>query len=140
MSDPTETETESIRLFPGILLDERDQIVLAVLADDAVGISVRRFECLPSPTELVEVISAEEWITIYREDENHQMYLMSPKITGDMGVDCLPVKRFKGAEANESAQMAIEVALANWPEWGESLRDTYTPRSVIPLPRNLPEA
>jgi hypothetical protein len=52
------------------------------------------------------------------------------------------VEELRGPEANEAAQLAIEMALAYWPEWGGELRNKYKPRSVIPIydEDQIPEA
>lgn len=121
--------TNTSTYFPGLLLDSRDNIALAILADDSVGISVRRFDQIPKWEEMSDAIFAEEWVLLYRGGS--AFFLASPSADGN-SVESVPVSSFEGAEANESAQFAIEVALAYWPEWGDAaLRKQYKPRRVI---------
>ncbi len=86
---------------------------------------------------MAEAVFEESWITVYRDGES--MFIVSPTEDG-AAIEAVPVEVFEGAQANESAQFAIELALANWPEWGKELRGKYKPRTVITLPPSLPEA
>jgi hypothetical protein len=123
--------------MPGLLLDSRQHIVIAMLAAESVGVSVRRFDHIPGPEEMVDVAMYEVWITIYRDGEG--LFLVKPSDDGEH-VEVAPIESFSTAEANESAQFAIELALAHWPDWGSSFRHRFQPRTVIPLPSRLPEA
>lgn len=127
----------TVTYMPGLLLDSRAQLVIARLAQDSVGVTVRRFDRIPCPKEMVDVVVYEVWITVYRDEEG--LFLVQPSEDGET-VTVSPVEAFNTAEANESAQFAIELALASWPDWGNSFRGRFRPRTVIPLPSNLPEA
>lgn len=127
----------TVTYLPGLLIDSREQIVLAMLGSDSVGVSVRRFDRIPAPDEMVGVVVSESWITIYRSGEG--LFLVTPA-EDNQKVHVSPVAAFETAEANESAQFAIELALANWPDWGTTFRHRFQPRTVIPLPPRLPEA
>lgn len=118
---------------PGLLIDARGHLALAVLADTSVGVSVERFDWIPSPAEeMTRQMSNTSWVIVDRDNES--MYMATPS-----GEYIYP-KDLKGAEANEAAQFAIELALALWPDWCPNLRDVYKPRTIIPLPRQMPEA
>jgi len=118
---------------PGLLIDARGHIALAVLADTSVGVSVERFDWIPSPAEeMTRQMSNTSWVIVDRDNES--MYMATPS-----GEYIYP-KDLKGAEANEAAQFAIELALALWPDWCPNLRDVYSPRTIIPLPRQMPQA
>ena len=118
---------------PGLLIDARGHLALAVLADTSVGVSVERFDWIPSPAEeMTRQMSNTSWVIVDRDNES--MYMATPS-----GEYIYP-KDLKGAEANEAAQFAIELALALWPDWCPNLRDVYSPRTIIPLPRQMPQA
>ena len=118
---------------PGLLIDARGHIALAVLADTSVGVSVERFDWIPTPAEeMTRQMSNTSWVIVDRDNES--MYMATPS-----GEYIYP-KDLKGAEANEAAQFAIELALSLWPDWCPNLRDVYKPRTIIPLPRQMPEA
>jgi hypothetical protein len=130
-------DIKAITFLPGLLLDSRDQLVLALLAANSVGVSLRRFDYIPHPQEMADAVFTESWVTVYRNEDG--MFILSPSEDGEH-VEVVPVAQFESAQANESAQFAIELALASWPEWGRDLRDKYQPRWTIPLPPRLPMA
>lgn len=121
---------------PRLLLDAQGHILLVLVSDQTIGVSLKRFPHVPDPREFPDALVNEDWVTIFR-DETHQLFMSTRDEEGSL---LLPVKTFRGAAANESAQFTIEVALATWPEWGNQLRDQYEPKVVIPLPRVMPEA
>lgn len=122
------------RFLPGLLLDERDHIVLAVLAVDSVSVSVKRFDYIPDWDGLADAVQTGEWIMLYKKGS---MFQITHHAEGE---DVDLASEFSTAQANESAQFAIELALAYWPDWGEELRHKYEPRTVIPLPAQPAEA
>lgn len=120
---------------PGLLIDARGHLAFAVLADSSVGVSVERFDWIPHKAEeMTEHMATTTWVIVDRDNES--MYMATPSgeyvYPQDLGS--------KGAEANEAAQFAIELALALWPDWCPNLRDVYKPRTIIPLPRQMPQA
>jgi hypothetical protein len=102
-----------------------------------VGVSIRRFDTIPDPHAMANAALFEHWITAFRDDEG--LYLVRPSDDGNESI-AEPIHAFSSPEENESAQFAVELALASWPDWGAHFRATLQPRTIIPLPKELPEA
>jgi hypothetical protein len=131
-------DDEITSFLPGILLDARNHIVFTVLSIEVIGVCLDRSDVIPSFEELGLAMITHTWVTVHRDGEG--LYLLSPSETE--GVETRCVEELRGPEANEAAQLAIEMALAYWPEWGGELRNKYKPRSVIPIydEDQIPEA
>ncbi len=127
---------KDINAIPGMVIDARGQIAVALLSEEAVGVSVARYDRVLSPNDLAVIINSERWITVYREfggglfvvepeeedrDEDEELELNTP-------------------QENEAAQFAIELALLAWPEWCPHYREKYTPKQFITFPILFPEA
>jgi hypothetical protein len=126
-------KARDLHAIPGMVLDSRGQIAVALLSEAAVGVSIARFDRFLSPTELQVAINSERWVSVYR------------KLGGDLFVvepNCVEGEEIELStpQENESGQFAIELALLAWPEWCPEYRDKYKPKTFIPFPQKLPEA
>lgn len=130
-----ETDEDGVVLVPGMLLDAQNHIVLVLIASDAVHISIKRYDEIPDIKAITKALMRDQWVAVYKDSS--YLYLMEPE--GD-SITSTRVKKFKGPQANESAQFAIEVALCSWKDWGSDYRELYKPRLIIPRPAKLPEA
>jgi hypothetical protein len=123
--------------IPGLLLDSRGHVMLTILSPDSVGVSTQRFDQISQRSEIEAARHSEEWILLFRNTS--AMFLTIPVEDGI--TEMKHVTEFHGALANESAQFAIELALACWPGWGEDLRNKYRPCTrVISIPVQPHEA
>lgn len=138
MDTASEEEEEFSSFLPGILLDARNHIVFTVLAAEVIGVCVSRSDIVPTLEELALAMITHQWVTVHRDGEG--FYLLSPSQTE--GTEARSIEKLHGPEANEAAQLAIEMALAYWPEWGGVWRNKYKPRTVIPIydEGRIPEA
>lgn len=121
----------------GLLLDAADRIVLVIRSPDMIGVSLCRMQFIPKPEEIIEMVYEAQWITVFKDDPG-ELFVMEPNSKGQPS--SYKVKEFIGAQANESADMAIGLGLASWGEsWGGGWNEKHTPCASIPLPLDLPE-
>jgi hypothetical protein len=117
--------------FPALLIDSTGKFLVALMSEDAVGVSARRFETVPSPPELYRCIPTERWISVNRE--SLEVTMITPHEEDNDVHLCTP-------QENESGQFAIELALSVWPEWGMEYREMYSPKQFILYPLEPIEA
>ena len=134
-----EFDLEDIKAVPGMVIDARGQIAIALLSNVAVGVSITRYDHLLSALDLQAVISSERWVTVYRK-MGDGLFLIEP--TEDDSDDEFELKT---PQENEAAQFAIELALLAWPEWCPDCRKQYsTPGAHMFIPfitsGQIPEA
>jgi hypothetical protein len=120
-----------------MLIDARGQIAVALLSEEAVGVSITRFDRLLSAPDIEHIINFERWITVYRH-EGGDVFLVIPPGAEERESD--NAAEFSTPQENEAGQFAIELALLAWPEWCPHYREQYTPRYFIPFPASFPEA
>jgi hypothetical protein len=128
-------KTRDFRAIPGMVLDARGQIAVAILSEEAVGVSIARYDRFLSPTDLQVAINSDRWVTVYREFGG-DLFVVEPQSEEGEEDDLILVT----PQENESGQFAIELALLAWPEWCPEYRDKYKPKLFIPFPQKLPEA
>jgi hypothetical protein len=119
-----------------MVIDARGQIVVALLSEEAVGVSVARFDRVLSPVDLQVAINSERWVTVYRQFGG-DLFVVEPQGEEDEEDDD---SQLVTPQENESGQFAIELALLAWPEWCPEYREKYSPKRFIPFPQELPEA
>lgn len=124
-----------IHAIPGMVIDARGQIAVALLSEEAVGVSIARFDRVLGPSDLEDIINSERWITVYREFGG-DLFVVEPE--GDE--EEVEAQELRTPQENESGQFAIELALLAWPEWCPHYRKQYTPKQFIPFLSNTPEA
>jgi len=122
-------------LLAGLLLDAREQIVLVLLSEDAVGISVSRYDVVPEKDAFREGLNRKVWIVVFRE-AGEEVFVSSARACTEGG-DEYPLN---SPQERESVQFAMEVAMGAWPEWCPHLRDSVFPRSPIIIHRDTPVA
>lgn len=125
--------TRDIHAIPGMVIDARGQIAVALLSEEAVGVSIARFDHVLEPNDLEKIINQERWVTVYREFGG-DVFVVEPEGDEEEATE------LRTPQENESGQFAIELALLAWPEWCPHYRRRYTPKQFIPFLANTPEA
>lgn len=109
--------------FPGLIVDAKGNLGIALISDDAIGVSVSRFSTTPDPIQVLREIGQRNWVAVYRKSGN-KIFMVSQSPDKEV--------RLATPEENESGQFAIELALKAWPEWGTEFRQKFKERSFIP--------
>lgn len=120
---------------PGMIVDARGQLALAILSNDAVGVTVTRFSQMLTAAEFVPLLHSETWITVYR-DEGEALFLVGP----DLPNEDVGEVELKTPQENEAAQMAVELAVLVWPEWCPGCRKKYKPETGMFIPFLAPDS
>jgi len=127
---------KGVNAIPGMVIDARGQIAVALLSEEAVGVSIARYDHVLSPNDLVAIINSEKWVTVYREFGGGLFIVEREEEDGAEGEEL----ELNTPQENEAAQFAIELALLAWPEWCPYYREKYTPKQFITFPILFPEA
>jgi hypothetical protein len=123
-------------VLAAVLLDARERIALVMMSEDAVGISVSRYDDMPEEETFKRELAQRVWVVVFRE-AGEEVFISSTD--PEAREEDKPFK-LNSPQERESVQFAVEVALGAWPEWCPHLRESIRPRSVIVLPRLCPEA
>jgi hypothetical protein len=127
---------QELKAIPGMLVDAKGQLVLVVCSEDAVGVSINRYDRFLQPEELVVEINSGHWITIERNQTELFLVTHNSEEEEDEHIE------LNTPQEHETAQFAIEIALLAWPEWSPEHRQHYKPTMFIPFrpPQAIPDA
>lgn len=122
------------KFYPGLFIDGRDQLALALLSEDAVGVSVSRYDVIPTRPQIQDALHASEWVALYRHS-GPRIFLLSDKS------ELSPRTNFHTPQESEAMKFAIELALHAWPNWERDLlKSGFQPRFFVPVMQHFPEA
>jgi hypothetical protein len=119
-------------LMVGMLLDAREELAVVLMSEDAVGVSVARYDQLPARESLRQELRQKLWIVVFR-DAGEEVFVSSADTSG---LDDAVQYKLSSPQERESVQFAMEVAMGVWPEWCPHLRDEVKPRSPIVIPKD----
>jgi hypothetical protein len=119
-------------LMTGLLIDEKERMVLVLLSEKSVGVSVSRYDTLPETGQFQKELSKNRWILVFRS-KGEEVFVSQSDSAQEIYVLRTPQER-------ESVQFAVEVAMGAWPEWCPHLRGVVMPRSTIVLHNEMPQA
>lgn len=115
--------------YAGFFLDAQGRFIPAVVSEQEIGITVRRFESVPTMQDVMRSTAHDVWL-VFRLHDGHQVYI-SDETMETPEIEAI----IRGPEGQESLHFAIELALQAWPDWCPDLRDDkqFTPRWFVPV-------
>lgn len=94
----------------GLLLDAHERLALVLFSEEAIAVSLGRFEQIPRDEQLQPIIDEVRWILVKR-GTGPRFFLMESE------QEMAPVEELTSARAKESGRMAISLASHMWPDW-----------------------
>jgi hypothetical protein len=123
---------------PGVALDSKERIIIVVTGDDVIAASLGRLGNNPfSSAVIADKMLKEQWASCFRDKSGMFFIIEGGVLKYD---DQINLSLLRRPEVMESIQTAVEAALAQWPEWGASLRDKYHPRPPLHVVMSTAEA
>lgn len=99
-----------MRFSAGLVLDARERLALVLFSEDAVAVSLGRFEQIPKDEHLQPLIDEVRWIMVKRQS-GPRFFLMEAE------EEMAPISDLTTPRARESGQLALALAFKFWPSW-----------------------
>lgn len=111
------------RAVPGMTIDSNGEFCLVVVSEEAVGVSIQRYDRMLQTIELHHALHSQRWMAVYRQHEG-EIFVLSNNENEPRTVT---------APEQESGHMAVEIALGVWPGWKPPPSDIkMRPKTFIP--------
>ena len=119
-------------LMVGMLLDACERLAIVLIGEEAVGVSVARYDEVPLRSAVKKELRRELWIVVFR-DSGEEVFVSSAEASD---LDEAVQYKLSSPQEREAVQFAMEVAMGAWPEWCPHLRSEMKARSPIVIPKD----
>ena len=114
-------------VLPSLAIDSQGRLAAAVCSPEIVAVCLKRVSEAVNAEFYTRMLHEESWAALFRHQDNAYFLTVSGLLpTEDSRPPTSP-------EEMEAVHMAIEIGLATWPEWGDALREKFTPKAPIQL-------